>query len=95
MKINHTIFKPILTEKSTNVLKNNYYMFEVSKKLNKYQIKQALEKLYPVKVAEIKISNRKGKIRKVGKRQSLKQLSDKKNVFIKLKEGKIDLFPQA
>ncbi len=95
MKINQIIYKPVLTEKSTNVLKNNFFMFEVDKKATKGQIKQALEKLYPVKVGKIKSAVRKGKIKKVGNRQKEKQLADRKIVFIKLKEGKIDLFPQA
>lgn len=95
MKINQAIYKPILTEKSTNLLKNNFYMFEVNKKTSKTQIKEALEKLFPVKVGQIRAFIRKGKIRKVGKKQTPKQLSDKKIVFIKLKEGKIDLFPQT
>lgn len=95
MKINQIIYKPVLTEKSTNVLKNNFFMFEVDKKATKPQIKQALEKLYPVKVDKIKSAVRKGKIKKVGRRQKERHLADRKIVFIKLKEGKIDLFPQA
>lgn len=95
MKINQMILKPILTEKSTNLLKNSFYMFEVNQKINKPQLKQALEKLYSVKVAEIKVSNRKGKTRKVGRKLTKKKLSSKKIAFIKLKEGKINLFPQA
>ncbi|PIV09442.1 50S ribosomal protein L23 [Candidatus Roizmanbacteria bacterium CG02_land_8_20_14_3_00_36_15] len=95
MKINQVINRPILTEKSTSLLKNNFYMFKVDKNANKYQIKAALEKLYPVKVAEVKVVNRQGKVRKVGRKQVKKQLSTKKIAFIKLKEGKIELFPQA
>ena len=84
MKINQVINRPILTEKSTSLLKNNFYMFKVDKNANKYQIKAALEKLYPVKVAEVKVVNRQGKVRKVGRKQVKKQLSTKKIAFIKL-----------
>lgn len=95
MKFNQIILKPILSEKSTNLVKDGFYMFEVDNKVNKYQIKTTLEKLYQVKVKEIKINNRKGKTRKVGRKMVEKKLSSRKFVFIKLKEGKIDLFPQA
>jgi len=95
MKVNQIILKPILSEKSTNLVKDNFFMFEVDNKANKYQIKVALEKLYKVKVGDIKVNNRKGKTRKVGKKMTEKKLSSRKIVFIKLKEGKIDLFPQA
>ena len=95
MKINQVIIKPILTEKSTDLVKENFYMFEVNLKANKFKIKQVLEKLYSVKVARIRVANRKGKIRKVGRKQMLKQLPSKKIVYVKLKEGKIDLFPKT
>lgn len=95
MKINQMIIQPILTEKSTFLLKNNYYLFLVNKNANKTQIKQILENLYSVKVAEIKVANRKGKTRKVGKKQSRKQLPSRKIAYVKLKSGKIDLFPQS
>jgi len=95
MRINQIFLKPILTEKSTNLIKNNLYMFEVDQRVNKFQLKKALEKLYSVEVADIRVNNRKGKMRKVGRKQVEKRLSAKKIVFIKLKTGKIDLFPQT
>lgn len=95
MKVNQIILKPVLSEKSTNLIKDSFYMFEVDNKTNKYQIKAALEKLYPVKVGKMTINNRKGKTRKVGRRMIKKKLGSRKIVFVKLKEGKIDLFPQA
>lgn len=95
MKINQVILKPVLSEKSTNLVKDNFYMFEVNQKANKNQIKDFLEKMYKVKVSEVKITNRKGKTRKVGRKMKVKKLSTRKIAFIKLKEGNIDLFPKA
>ncbi len=94
MLINEVLIKPILTEKATNLVQNNVYMFEVDKKANKHQVKQALEKLYKVKTGEIKIMIRKGKEKRIGKKGLLKKTADRKIAFIKLIEGKIDLFPQ-
>ena len=94
MLINKILVKPILTEKATNLVQNNVYMFEVDKKANKHQVKQALEKLYKVKTGEVKIMISKGKEKKVGKKGLLKKSSDRKIAFVRLIEGKIDLFPQ-
>ncbi len=95
MKINQIILKPALSEKSTNLVKDNFYMFEVDKKANKHQIKEFLEKTYNVKIGEVKITNRKGKTRKVGRKMMKKKLNTRKIAFVKLISGKIDLFPQA
>ena len=94
MLINKVLIKPILTEKATNLVQSNVYMFEVDKRANKFQIKQALEKLYKVKTGEVKIMIRKGKEKKAGKKMQIKRMADRKIAFIKLIEGKIDLFPQ-
>ena len=94
MLLNKILIKPILTEKATNLVQNNVYMFKVDKKANKHQVKQALEKLYKVKTGEVKVMIRKGKEKKVGKKGLLKKTADRKIAFVKLIEGKIDLFPQ-
>lgn len=94
MLINKILIRPILTEKATNLVQTNVYMFEVDLKANKHQVKQALEKLYKVKTGEVKIMVRKGKEKKVGKKGLLKKTANRKIAFVKLTEGKIDLFPQ-
>ncbi len=86
--------KPKITEKSLKQVKGSVYVFTVEKDANKHQIKKNIETLFKVKVAEVKTMVRKGKIRRVGKRQALKKLSQTKIAFIRLSEGKIDLFPQ-
>lgn len=95
MKINDILIKPMLTEKAVKLANSNVYMFETNIKANKHNLKEALEKLYKVKVKNVKIMIRKGKKRKIGRRMKVKKLADKKIAFIQLKEGKIDLFPRA
>lgn len=95
MKINEVIVKPVLTEKSTSLVKDNFYTFQVNLRANKHQIKEVIEKLYSVKVDEIKIIIRKGKKRRIGKRQIEKTLPTIKIAIVKLKEGKINIFPQT
>lgn len=95
MKINEVILKPVLTEKATNLTKDKVYMFEVGMKVNKHKVKTTLEQLYKVTVSEVRMMIRKGKERKAGRRMKAKTLSDTKIAFVVLKEGTIDLFPQA
>ena len=53
---------PIVTEKATAISEgNNRYSFRVSPELNKYQIKDAIEKLYGVKVVGVSTMNYDGK----------------------------------
>lgn len=95
MKINEILKKPVLTEKATNLTQSDVYTFDVSLKANKFQIKQVIEEIYKVKVADIKIVIRKGKRKKVGKKMVLKARPNRKIAYIKLSEGKINLFPQT
>ena len=56
------IIKPILTEKLTELgEKNNRYGFIVERTANKLQIKDAVEKMYNVSVAEVNTANYHGK----------------------------------
>ena len=86
------IIRPLITEKASIATeKNNRYGFEVRLKSNKNQIKAAIEKLYDVKVIDVKTNILPGKMKRVGK--SVKKTSKSKKAFIKLGEGqKIEFF---
>ena len=58
------IKKPVITEKMTAVSeKLNRFAFIVDKNANKYQIKDAIEKLYDVKVVAVNTMNYDGKLK--------------------------------
>ncbi len=95
MNIDNIILKPILTEKATQLAARNVYMFHVNTRVNKFQIKKALEQLYVVKVKTVAISTRKGKLRRIGKKMIKKKLPDRKVAYVTLREGKLELFPIA
>ena len=95
MKIDEILIKPVLTEKGTTLANNKEYLFETHIKANKNNIKEALEKIYKVKVKGIKVLIRKGKNRRVGRRMVSKKLTDRKIAFVKLSEGELSLFPKA
>lgn len=61
----NVIIKPLVTEKSTHQqATRNAYSFKVAPSATKPQIKLAVEKLYNVKVVDVRTMNRKGKPRR-------------------------------
>jgi large subunit ribosomal protein L23 len=62
------IIKPLVTEQGMHFANTrNAYSFEVNKKANKIQIRNAVERLYKVKVTDVRTANVKGKPRRRGK----------------------------
>ena len=92
MEIINVIIKPLVTEKSTHQqATRNAYAFQVHPDANKHQIKDAVEQLYNVKVADVRTMNRKGKPRR--SRFKITKTSAWKRAVVVLKEdSRIDLF---
>lgn len=61
------ILRPVITERSTNLMSEKKYTFEVDVRANKTQIKQAIEEIFGVKVAKVNTMNYKGKYKRVGR----------------------------
>jgi large subunit ribosomal protein L23 len=95
MKVIDIIVRPVITEKATKLSQSKVYTFQVMRDSNKMQITETIEKLYGVEVDSVRISVRKGKEKKVGRRMIVKKLPDTKIAFVKVKKGSIDLFPQS
>ena len=79
------IYAPIITEKSAMMANENKYAFKVSPKADKTEIKQAIEKIFNVKVVEISTINEKPKKKRVGRYSGLSNRS--KKAIVKLAEG--------
>lgn len=80
------ILSPIITEKSTLLKeKNREVCFEVNPKANKIEIKKAVEQLFKIKVERVRVQNKRGKMRRVGR--SVGKKKDWKKAYVKLKEG--------
>ena len=60
------ILAPVITEKSESLKENNVYVFKVSPKANKTQIKNEIEKQFNVKVVNVNTVNAVQKKRRVG-----------------------------
>ena len=61
------IVRPVVTEKSNDELQLGKYTFEVNKKATKIEIKNAVEKLFEVKVLNVNTVTVKGKTKRVGR----------------------------
>ena len=79
------IIAPVITEKATIASEHNQVIFKVANTATKPQIKEAVEKLFDVKVKRVNTLIRKGKIRIFRGRRGV--LSDVKNAIVTLEEG--------
>ena len=80
------IKSPIITEKSTIEREfDNIVTFKVSPRANKLEIRSAVEKLFDVKVLEVRTSRVRGKMRRVGR--FVGQRPSWKKARVKLREG--------
>jgi large subunit ribosomal protein L23 len=60
------IIRPIVTEKSSALMEQNKYTFEVHKSANKIQIRQAVEQVFKVKVLSVNTMNVSSKPKRMG-----------------------------
>ena len=80
------ILAPVITEKSSRIAETgNRIVFKVRKDANKTQIKQAIEKIYNVKVTKVNTLNVKPKKKRVGRYEGT--TSAYKKAIITLAEG--------
>ena len=80
MKPEEIIVAPIVTEKSNDLLQEGKYTFKVNKKATKIDIKNAVEKLFEVKVLDVNTISVKGKEKRVGVHQG--RTSDWKKAIV-------------
>ncbi len=74
------ILAPVVTEKSSNDMQEGKYTFRVAKKATKIQIKNAVEKLFEVKVLKVNTILVKGKEKRMGVHQG--RTSDWKKAIV-------------
>ena len=86
------IIRPLVTEQGLHLASaRNAYSFEVNKKANKVEIRDAVAKLYNVQVAEVRTANVKGKPRRRGRHMG-RTRSWKKAVVVLHPDFHIDVF---
>jgi large subunit ribosomal protein L23 len=89
------IRRPMITEKSTRQKEESrQYVFEVDRDANKIEIQAAVERLFKVKVLQVRTTNVLGKVKRLGRRQGKRM--DWKKAILTLREGdRIDFFEGA
>lgn len=86
------IIRPLVTEQGMHFANTKgAYSFQVAKKANKTQIKNAIENIYDVKVDRVRTANRKGKVRRRGRNLGMTPSWKKAVVYLK-PDYHIDLF---
>ncbi len=103
MDIYHVVRRPLVTEKGTHQSKQSYgktrtrrgrggaYSFEVHPDANKVEIREAIEKIYNVRVADVRTTLRSGKQRRYRFKTGVTR-QWKKAVVVLMPEHHIDLF---
>jgi large subunit ribosomal protein L23 len=91
----HVIASPLITEKGTLLAEDgNQVLFRVPCDANKTEIRQAVEKLFDVKVVKVRTLNYLGKNRRVGRHMGRRPAW--KKAYVTLAEGqRIDFFEGA
>ena len=79
------ILSPVITEKATMLSESNKVVFRVRKDATKPQIKEAVERLFDVKVVAVNTLVTKGKVKMFRGRRG--QRSDVKKAIVTLAEG--------
>lgn len=88
----NVIVRPIITEQGMHFANvKGAYSFEVNKKANKTEIKNAVEKIYGVKVQKVRTANHRGKYRRRGRTFGMTPSWKKAVVYLE-SDYHIDLF---
>ena len=79
------ILRPVVTEKSVDLMQENKYVFKVRMDANKIDIKRAVEEIFKVKVVGVNTMRVKGKEKRMGR--SVGRTSDWKKALGELAAG--------
>lgn len=86
MNANQIIRRPLVTEKSTLLREtDNVIAFEVDPHANKIEVKKAVEELFKVKVADVRLFNVRGKMKRMGRYVGKRR--DWRKAYVRLQEG--------
>jgi large subunit ribosomal protein L23 len=94
-QLHDILIRPLITEKGSKLQESeNLYVFRVAYDANKLQVKDAVERLFGVRVADVRTVRVRGKIKRFGR--FLGKRSNWKKAYVKLREGdKLDLLQPA
>ena len=85
MEARDILIKPLITEKSTELMAEGKYVFKVAKAANKIEIARAVKEIFNVKVEKVNTVNVKGKTKRIGR--TFGKRADYKKAIVKLAAG--------
>jgi large subunit ribosomal protein L23 len=89
--VRDVIIRPVVSEKSYSAIEANTYTFLVDPRSNKTEIKEAVQKIWDVRVTSVNTLNRKGKSKRRG--YTTGRRPDEKRAIVTLAEGdSIEIF---
>ena len=84
-QLTKVLLRPVVTEKSTRLQEMNKFTFEVTLTANRGLVKEAVERLFEVKVVKVNMVRTPGKVRRFGPRWVVG--SARKKAIVTLKPG--------
>jgi large subunit ribosomal protein L23 len=90
LTVDQVILRPLITEKNTDLMEQDQYTFEVATVANKIQIREAVEKLFNVRVKAVNTMNVKGSRRSRAIRRGRSRISGQERTW---KKAVVTLFP--
>jgi len=91
MEARDILIRPLISERSTDLMQEGKFVFVVDKRANKIQIAQAVEEIFKVDVLAVNTVNVKGKTKRRGR--TVGKTNSYKKAIVKLEAGQtIELF---
>ncbi|HJM20926.1 MAG: 50S ribosomal protein L23 [Actinomycetota bacterium] len=81
------VIAPVISEKSYDQLEQNVYVFNVHTSASKPEIRRAVESIFDVTVKKVNTLNRKGKVRRNRRSNTVGKRADTKRAIVTLTEG--------
>ncbi|HSP21029.1 MAG TPA: 50S ribosomal protein L23 [Planococcus sp. (in: firmicutes)] len=92
MEARDILKRPVITERSSAVMADKKYTFEVDTRANKTQVKHAVQEIFGVQVEKVNIMNYKGKFKRMGKHAGYTNKRRKAIVKLTADSKDIELF---
>ncbi len=85
MEARDILIRPLISERSTDLMQDGKFVFIVDKRANKIQIAQAVKEIFNVTVEDVNTINVKGKTKRRGR--TVGKTASYKKAIVKLKAG--------
>ncbi|ANU20922.1 50S ribosomal protein L23 [Planococcus plakortidis] len=92
MEARDILKRPVITERSSEVMAEKKYTFEVDVRANKTQVKHAVQEVFGVQVEKVNIMNYKGKFKRMGRHAGYTNKRRKAIVKLTADSKDIELF---